>query len=134
REARTPADSHVLGELAQAVRTPTVQVRLLERQAQVTDDVSQAAEICRQLLTTAQASASLENWMLRRISQAGDDQFVIRFLEDRLARGRRLSRHDLTLLAEVYEAVGQTAFARRARSDENPKSDSLSSRPAGGGF
>ena len=132
REA-TIDDANVMGELAESVSTPAIEARLLEQQARLTDDPALAAEICRQLLENRRASESSENWMLRRIAEAGDHAFVISFFENRLRNGRRLPHQDLSQLADSYEAVGNTDFALRARRDENQKS-TRSRAPGGGGF
>jgi hypothetical protein len=147
REMTSSVDGAVARELAAAfavhesASAAAIVVQLLIRQAELTPDPAEAADVALDLHTTGRLPADRFDWTIQTIAKGKRFDEVVAILEERLRNGERLT---VTLQAQLeiaYSSLGQTDNARRATTDDSeepfrsrPKAPNRNQVPPGGGF
>ncbi|NQT14957.1 MAG: hypothetical protein HQ582_19535 [Planctomycetes bacterium] len=134
-ELHLPAHAEVAGVLAQETDDPVASAQLVLRQAELTADPGQAADICRRLLALGRIPPERRTWALGVWNKASRPQDTIRAAEDWLRNDPvhtdELLRYEL---AAAYGTVGRVRDARRAASTDAARRIRSTPRESGGLF
>jgi hypothetical protein len=147
REMTSSVDASVARELAAEFATldnasaAGIVVQLRIRQAELTPDAAEAADVALDLHTSGRLPRDRFNWMINTMTKGERYDEVVSILEERLRNGERLDAPLQTLLSRAYSSLGQTDNARRAATDDSeepfrsrPADPNRNQVPPGGGF
>ncbi len=115
-EMQAPDDAVTAGELAAEFTAPDISTQLRIRQAELTANRGEAADIALDLYDTNRLPADHARWLLDMLAAGRRHGSIASILEDRLRRGEALSDDVLTKLADAYSALDRPTDARRAAS------------------
>ena len=118
-EANEPKDAEILGKLASELEPGPVPSQLRIRQADLTTDKRQSAEIGLVLYRSSRLPESHVNWLVEKLSQSDRHQGIVDIFERLLRKGQKLSKDQLARLAKAYRTLGREMDFRRASTQQN---------------
>ena len=119
-EMTNPVHALIAADLAAATDEVEIKNKLRVRQAELTSDPQEKADLCWQLLQRGAIPRARLSWVCEKLTQGDQSKRVVEFLEDEL-RKRQLTPKEIEQLGVAYIAVGnQHGYDRTLRQDTPP--------------